>query len=112
MSGTSLLKKLFKTERGPEAPSPAVRKPEPLGEFNSWHYIRHNQRRQEHLASLNLPIPGKTVLEIGAGIGDHTHFFINRDCKAVVTEGRAENVEILKRRYSDKEVHQLDMEQP
>ena len=63
--------------------------------FQSFHYQRHNRRRQEHLASLCLPITGKTVLEVGAGIGDHTSFFVDRQCSVTSTDGRPELLEIL-----------------
>jgi SAM-dependent methyltransferase len=62
-----------------------------LATFRNPHYQRHNRRRQEHLASLGLDLRGKTVLELGAGIGDHTTFFLDRDCKVVSVEPRAEN---------------------
>ena len=64
-------------------------------------YQRHNQRRQEHLATLNLPIAGKTVLEIGAGIGDHTSFFIDRNCAVTCAEGRKELLDIFKQRFPE-----------
>jgi SAM-dependent methyltransferase len=54
-------------------------------------YQRHNHRRQEHLASLRLDLIGKSVLEIGAGVGDHTFFFLDRDCSVVSLEARREN---------------------
>jgi len=69
--------------------------------FLSRYYQRHNQRRQEHLASLNLPIPGKTVLEVGAGIGDHTSFFLDRKCKVISTDGRQELLDVLQQRYQE-----------
>ena len=47
-------------------------------EFHTDHYLRHNQRLLEHLATLGLPIAGRTVLEVGAGIGDLTSFFLDR----------------------------------
>ena len=40
-----------------------------LATFRNPHYQRHNRRRQEHLASLDLDLRGKTVLELGAGLG-------------------------------------------
>lgn len=80
--------------------------------FHSDHYLRHNQRRLEHLASLGLNIAGATVLEVGAGIGDHTHFFLDRGCQVVSTEGRQENFEILRDRYPQLEVKQLDVDNP
>lgn len=80
--------------------------------FNSWHYLRHNARRLEHLASLGLPISGRSVLEVGAGIGDHTHFYLDRGCKVVSTEGRDENFRILKTRYPQIQTFQLDLDEP
>lgn len=43
--------------------------------FHCDEYLRDNQRRLEHLASLGLDIVGKTVLELGAGIGIIQAFF-------------------------------------
>jgi SAM-dependent methyltransferase len=63
--------------------------------FRGHQYQRHNCRRQEHLASLNLELHGKSVLEVGAGIGDHTSFFLDRDCSVVSMEPRAENCEVF-----------------
>ncbi len=82
------------------------------GSFLSNYYLRHDQRRQEHLASLRLDIAGSTVLEVGAGIGDHTSFFVDRGCRVVTTEARPENLEILRSRYPDLEVHHLDLDRP
>ena len=59
--------------------------------FRSPWYQRHNQRRQEHLASLQLDLVGKSVLEVGAGVGDHTFYFLDRDCTVVSVEARREN---------------------
>lgn len=59
--------------------------------FDSHLYKRHNNRRQEHLASLNLPIHGKSILEVGAGTGDHSSFFVDRECDIMITEARDGN---------------------
>ncbi len=85
---------------------------DPLRVFNSLYGVRLNARRQEHLASLGLPIAGKTVLEVGAGPGEHTHFFLDRGCKMLVTEIRAENLELLKQRYPEVALQPLDLENP
>jgi ubiquinone/menaquinone biosynthesis C-methylase UbiE len=61
---------------------------------NPW-YQRHNQRRQEHLASLRLDLVGKSVLEVGAGVGDHTFYFLDRDCPVVSLEARGENCQLF-----------------
>ena len=80
--------------------------------FLSNRYQRHNQRRLEHLASLGLNIGGLTVLEVGAGIGDHTSFFIDRGCKVVSSDARQENIKILRSRYPDIRVLRLDLDNP
>ncbi len=85
---------------------------DPLRVFNSLHALRTNARRQEHLASLGLPLAGKTVLEVGAGPGEHTHFFLDRGCKMLVTEVRQENLDLIRQRYPDVEARQLDLEHP
>ena len=84
----------------------------PTDVFFSYHYQRHNQRRQEHLASLELPIENSTVLEVGAGIGDHTSFFLDRGCKVTSTEPRRDNLKVLRTRYPDLRVEQLDLDAP
>jgi SAM-dependent methyltransferase len=63
--------------------------------FRSFHYLRHNQRRLEHLASLDLDLAGRTVLEVGAGVGDHTTFFLDRDCNVLSVEPRSENCQLF-----------------
>lgn len=74
--------------------------------------IRHNQRRQEHLVSLGLPLHGKTVIEFGAGVGEHTSFFLDRGCTVLSTDGREENVRAIQERYPRVETCVLDVEHP
>ena len=80
--------------------------------FGTMHYQRHNSRRLEHLASLELPLASRRVLEVGAGIGDHTSFFLDRGCEVTVTEARANNLRILRKRFPDTEVKMLDLDKP
>src|SRR5947209_7710528 len=84
----------------------------PVDDFHNWDYLRHNQRRQEHLASLGLPLEGRSVLETGAGIGDHTSFFLDRGCTVVVTEARPENLDYLRGRFPSLAVEALDLDRP
>ncbi len=85
---------------------------EPVRHFHSNHYLRQNARRLEHLASLRIPVAGMSVLEIGAGIGDHSHYYIDRGCRITITEGRFENLQYLRNRYPRCNVQFLDMEHP
>jgi len=43
-------------------------------------------------------------------MGDHTSFFLGRSCEVVATEGRLQNIEILRSRYPDIETIQLDLD--
>ena len=85
---------------------------DPLSEFHADDYVRHNQRRLEHLATLGLPLADRSVIEVGAGIGDHTSFFLDRGCGVIATDGRSENVELLRRRYPTLRVRRLDLDDP
>lgn len=89
-----------------------LRRGDPVLNFHSNLYLRHNARRLEHLASLRIPVAGKSVLEVGAGIGDHSHYYIDRGCRVTITEARAENLYYLKERYPSHRIEFLDMESP
>ena len=69
-----------------------------------------NHARQSHLASLGLDLKGKSVLEVGAGIGLHTPFFLERGCTVTVTDGRAENVAEIARRHPGVKTAIVDLE--
>jgi hypothetical protein len=97
---SKILAKIFRTKVSPE------------DVFLSFHYQRINQRRQEHLATLGLEIAGTTVLEVGAGIGDHTSFFLDRECHVVTSDGREENIKVLRSRYPHVRVIRLDLDNP
>jgi Methyltransferase domain len=84
----------------------------PIEAFQSIAYQRHNARRLEHLASLRIPVAGLRVLELGAGIGDQTSYYVDRGCEVTITEARGSNLEILSRRFPEHTVVRLDMEHP
>lgn len=69
--------------------------------FRNPAYLRMNARRLEHLAGLGLPIAGRDVLEVGAGIGDLTSFFLDRGCRVTAIEPRAENRAYFATQYDD-----------
>jgi len=84
----------------------------PVSHFHSNRYLRFNSRRLEHLASLRILVARMSVLEVGAGIGDHSHYYIDRGCKITITEARFENLQYLRNRYPGCNVQFLDMERP
>src|SRR5690242_6357837 len=85
---------------------------DPISAFQYDGYRRHNSRRLEHLSSLGLPIAGRQVLELGAGIGDHTGYFVDRGCAVTAVEGRSENLAILQARFPAVATVLLDLDQP
>lgn len=84
----------------------------PVHHFRSNAYMRHNARRLEHLASLRISVANRSVLEVGAGIGDHSGYFIDRGCKITITEVRKKNLQYLKDRYPSCDIQFLDMDNP
>lgn len=86
--------------------------PEAVRQFHTDHYLRHTARRLEHLASLGLPLTGRTVLEVGAGVGDHSQFYLDRGCDVTITEARPVLLSHLRARFPQARVEALDMEQP
>ena len=88
------------------------RKDNPAVKFQSNHYMRHNARRLEHLASLGIPVSGMSVLDVGAGIGDHSHYYMDRGCRITITEVRSENLQFLRTRFPNHDIQPLDMDSP
>jgi len=80
--------------------------------FWSPHYLRHNQRRQEHLASLGLDLATQIVLEVGAGLGDHTSFFLDRGSSVIVSDAQEQNLDILRARYPELDIRRIDLDDP
>jgi hypothetical protein len=64
----------------------------------------------DHLASLGLDLSGKRVIEVGAGIGLLGAFFEARGCRLLSTEGRADNLAEMQRRFPQREVKQVDLD--
>jgi 2-polyprenyl-3-methyl-5-hydroxy-6-metoxy-1,4-benzoquinol methylase len=83
-----------------------------ISRFRSDSYLAINPRRLEHLAALQIPLFNRSVLEVGSGIGDLSRFFTDRDCKVTLTDGRLENVEVLRGLYPDLEAFRLDLDKP
>jgi hypothetical protein len=73
-----------------------------VGRFGTAAALDLNAARLAHLAALDLPMDGGTVLEVGAGVGRLAGFFIGRGCSVVVTKARAETVAEGSRRGSSR----------
>jgi SAM-dependent methyltransferase len=69
-----------------------------------------NRARLKHLESLDLPIQGKSVLDVGCGVGHLSRFFIENGCRVFCIDGREENISSLKERYPDLDSAVADVE--
>jgi SAM-dependent methyltransferase len=67
--------------------------------FLDQRYQQHTIARLAHLDSLGLALRSKRVIEVGAGIGEHTLFYLHRGCQVVVTDGRPELVRFVHNRF-------------
>lgn len=95
--------------------APTARPVTPEDAFRTSSYLRLNARRLEHLASLGLDLSKKRVLEVGAGIGDLTTFFVDRGCTVDATDARQDNIESLRRNFAGEPrvtAALLDMDNP
>lgn len=103
--GRNLLRELAEVTAAQESPQT-----NPFDVFLAPNALAINKARQEHLGSLGLDLERRRVLEVGAGIGLHTPFFLQRNCQVVVTDGNPENVEEIRRRYPQLAAEVLDLE--
>ena len=76
------------------------------------HAPSHDPKELEHLASLGIPVAGMSVLEVGAGVGDHALFYRERGCVMTLTDAWEENLTLLRRMFPDQKVCKLDLNHP
>jgi FkbM family methyltransferase len=69
-----------------------------------------NRARLDHLASLGLPLDGRSVLDVGCGVGHLAQFFVERRCRLMCVDGREENIQNLRQRYPDLQAAVVDVE--
>jgi FkbM family methyltransferase len=69
-----------------------------------------NRARLDHLESLGLPLEGRSVLDVGCGVGHLAQFFVGHNCRVVCVDGREENVGSLRRRYPGLKASVADVE--
>jgi len=82
-------------------PTPSTVLPSgPVSDFHSFRYLHITSRRLEHLATLGLPLRERNVLEVGAGVGDLTEFFLDRGCRVHTTDARPLHVTIMQQRFA------------
>jgi SAM-dependent methyltransferase len=78
--------------------------------FDSADALGINKARMEHLDSLELPVAGKSVLDVGCGVGHLAQFFVERGCQVTCIDGREENIASLRSRYPGLRAHVANVE--
>jgi SAM-dependent methyltransferase len=73
--------------------------------FDTPEALALNRARLAHLDSLGLPLQNRSVLDVGCGVGHLMQFFLDRNCRVVGVDGRAENIERLRAQYPQRDVH-------
>jgi len=69
-----------------------------------------NEARVDHLASLGLPIEGRSVLDVGCGVGHLAQFFVKRGCRVTCVDARSENIAQLRSLYPGLQAHEANVE--
>jgi SAM-dependent methyltransferase len=70
-----------------------------------------NRARLEHLDSLELPWAGKSVLDIGCGVGHLSQALARKNCRVVGVDAREENIRVFRQRHPGLQAHVANVEQ-
>jgi SAM-dependent methyltransferase len=69
-----------------------------------------NKARLDCLATLQLPLRGKRVLDVGCGVGHLAQFFVRHGCDVSCVDARPENIARLKTLYPGLKAQVFDLE--
>ena len=69
-----------------------------------------NRARMEHLDSLGLSLSGRSVLDVGCGVGHLAQYFVERGCRILCADARRENIERLQELYPGRKCCVFDLE--
>lgn len=80
-----------------------------INDFLSPHYQQINIKRLQHLSSLKLDLENKKILDLGAGVGDHSIYYLFNNNDVVAVEAREELANFLEKRL-DIKCYKIDFE--
>jgi SAM-dependent methyltransferase len=78
--------------------------------FDQPFYREITDARLEHLATLGLPVEGRSVIDVGCGIGRLSEFFVSRGCDVLCVDGREDNIAQLRALYPGRRAAVVDVE--
>ena len=78
--------------------------------FDQPFYREITDARLEHLATLGLPVEGRSVIDVGSGIGRLSEFFAVRGCDVLCVDGREDNIAQLRTHYPERRAAVVDVE--
>jgi SAM-dependent methyltransferase len=78
--------------------------------FDAPDAVSINRGRIDCLSSLKLNLRGKSVLDVGCGVGHLARFFVQQGCEVSCVDARPENIERLKSLYPDLQARVFDLE--
>ena len=78
--------------------------------FDQPFYRAITEARLSHLAALDLPLEGRSVIDVGCGIGRLSEFFAERGCDVFCVDGREENIALLRHNYPERRAAVVDVE--
>jgi 2-polyprenyl-3-methyl-5-hydroxy-6-metoxy-1,4-benzoquinol methylase len=78
--------------------------------FDTAGALEINRARLECLSSLQLPLEGKRVLDVGCGVGHLAQFFVRQGCDVLCLDARNENLARLNALYPNLKAQVFDIE--
>ncbi len=105
---THRVKKPYPVEPGYLSPAPDSNRDATI--FDQPTTLDISRARMGHLDTLGLPLDGRTVLDVGAGVGHLAQYFVKRGCDVTCTDGRQSNIDRMFQLYPDLKSAVLDVQ--
>jgi len=79
--------------------------------FDTVEALELNRARLEHFESLGLRWAGKSVLDVGCGVGHLSQALSKKGCRVVGVDAREENIRVFRQRHPDLQAHVANVEE-